>query len=78
MSSEQKKLYRSKENKLIGGVCGGLGEYFDVDPTIIRLLWVIVILMGGSGILIYLVLWVVIPEKKDNISKKDDGKEEKK
>lgn len=56
-------LYRSETNKVLGGVCGGLGEVFTIDPTLIRILFVIAALFGGSGILFYLVLWVVIPTR---------------
>ena len=56
-----KKLFRSETNKVIGGIAGGLGEYFDVDPTIIRLAFVLITLAGGSGVLIYLILWLIIP-----------------
>jgi len=59
-----KKLYRSAKDKMIGGVAGGLGEYFNVDPTLIRLLFVLVCLLGGSGIIAYLILWIIVPEKK--------------
>jgi len=48
---------------MIGGVCGGLGEYFDVDPTIIRVLWVAVTLFGGAGVIAYLILWVIVPQE---------------
>ncbi len=57
-----KRLYRSKNNSMIAGVCGGLGEYFDMDPTFIRLLWILFILAGGSGILAYIIAWIVIPQ----------------
>ena len=57
-----KRLYRSKNNSIIAGVCGGLGEYFDMDPTFIRLLWILFILAGGSGILAYIIAWIVIPQ----------------
>lgn len=57
------RIYRSETNKIIGGVCGGLGEYFNVDPTIVRIIFVIITLFGGSGILIYLILWLVIPSQ---------------
>ena len=57
-----KRLYRSKNNCMIAGVCGGLGEYFDMDPTFIRLLWVLFILAGGSGVLAYIIAWIVIPQ----------------
>ena len=58
-----KRLYLSDTDKKIGGVCGGIGEYFSVDPTLIRLLWVIFALMGGSGILAYIIAWAIIPQK---------------
>ena len=58
---ENKKLYRSEENKLFLGVCGGLGEYLDVDPTVIRLLWAIFVLAGGSGILVYIIAAIIMP-----------------
>lgn len=57
----QKRLKRSRTEKMIGGVCGGLGEYFGVDPTIIRVLWVAVTLLGGAGVIAYLILWIVMP-----------------
>ena len=56
-----KRLYRSRDRK-IGGVCGGIAEYFNVDPTLIRLLWVIFALTYGSGLLAYFSCWAVIPE----------------
>jgi len=58
-----KKLFRSKRNRIIAGVCGGIGEYFDIDPNIIRLLWVISGLIMGSGIILYILAWIIIPEK---------------
>ncbi|MBN1630079.1 MAG: PspC domain-containing protein [Thermoleophilia bacterium] len=59
----RKRLYRSRADKMIGGVCGGLGEYFEVDPTIVRVLWVAVTLFGGAGVIAYLILWVIVPEE---------------
>ena len=59
----KKRLYRSKTNSMIAGVCGGLGEYLDIDPTFIRLLWILFILAGGSGILAYIIAWIVIPQQ---------------
>lgn len=56
-----KKLYRSRQNKMIGGVCAGLGEYFDLDPTLIRLVMIIAFFGAGAGLLAYLVVWVLIP-----------------
>ena len=57
-----RKLYKSREYKTIAGVCGGLAEYFDIDVTIVRLIWVAFCLMGGSGILAYFIAALVIPE----------------
>ncbi len=56
-----KRLYRSGKDKILGGVCGGLAEYFNVDPVIIRLIWAAAVLFYGSGILLYLIAWVIIP-----------------
>ncbi|NOR46559.1 MAG: PspC domain-containing protein, partial [Methanosarcinaceae archaeon] len=58
----KKRLYRSRDNSMIAGVCGGLGEYFDMDPPFIRLLWIVFTLAGGSGILAYIIAWIVIPQ----------------
>jgi len=62
--AKAKKLYRSKKNRIIGGVCGGIGEYLKTDPTIIRLLLVIAILIWGAGLFAYLIAWIIIPEEK--------------
>lgn len=56
-----KKIYRSEKDKMIGGVCGGLAEYFNIDVVIIRLLWVLLFFLEGSGLIAYLIAWVVIP-----------------
>ena len=58
---ESKKLYRSVNNKMLGGVAAGLGEYLNIYPTIIRLGFVALALMGGPGIVIYLIMWLVVP-----------------
>jgi len=60
----EKRLYRSRENTVIGGVCGGIAEYLDIDPTIVRLIWVFSALYGGIGIIAYLVCLIVIPENR--------------
>jgi len=57
----EKRLQRSRTEKMIGGVCGGIAEYFSVDPTIVRILWVIITLLGGAGLLLYIILWVIMP-----------------
>ncbi len=59
---EQKKLYKSPTNRMIFGVCGGIGEYFNIDPTIVRLVAVIFGCMGGAGLLAYIIAAIVIPE----------------
>lgn len=61
--SMEKRLYRSRTDRMIGGVCGGLGKYFDVDPTLIRLAFVLMFVFGGSGLLLYFILWIVLPEE---------------
>ena len=58
-----KKLYLSNTNKKIGGVCGGIAEYFGIDATLVRVLWVVFALTAGSGILAYLIAWLVMPKK---------------
>ena len=60
---EPKRLYRNQHNKILAGVCSGLGDYFNIDPVIIRLLWVVLTIFGGAGILIYIIAWIIIPEK---------------
>lgn len=63
--SGNQNLYKSNVNKKLCGVCGGLGEYFNIDPTIIRLLWVVIVLCGGSGILAYIIAALVMPKRPD-------------
>lgn len=58
-----KRLYRSNTEKMIGGVCGGLAEALDLDPTIVRVVFVLLALLGGHGILLYLILWLVMPRQ---------------
>ena len=66
MNNDYRKLTRSGENRMICGVCGGLGEYLNVDPTIVRIIWIFFSLAGcGTGLLVYLVASVIIPEKMD-------------
>lgn len=62
-----KKLYRSDTDKMILGVCGGLAEYFDIDATLIRIGWVVLVFMLGTGILAYLICALIIPHKPDYI-----------
>jgi phage shock protein C len=59
-----KKLYRPLQGRVLGGVCAGIGSHLDVDPTVIRLVWVALTLLSlGTGIIVYLVAWVLIPEE---------------
>ena len=62
MFAMEKRLYRSTTQKMLGGVCGGIAEYFDIDPTLVRLALVAITLFGGSGIIAYIVAYLVIPE----------------
>ena len=59
---EQKKLYRSKKNRMICGVCGGIAKYFNIDPTLVRLAFVLISMGAGSGILAYIVAAIIIPD----------------
>jgi phage shock protein C len=61
-----KRLYRSGKDRILGGVCGGLGEYFSVDPVIIRILWVGFSLMYGAGILAYILAWIIVPRNPNH------------
>lgn len=64
-----KRLYRSRKNKMIAGVCGGLAEYFNVDPVIIRIIGILLLLPGGApGIVPYVILWVVVPKAPETKS----------
>ena len=58
------KLYKSNSNKMIAGVCGGIAEYFNVDPTLVRLAWVVFALFAGSGLLAYIIFALVMPNIK--------------
>lgn len=62
MESAPKKLYRSKSNRFIAGVCGGLGDFFNIDPTWIRILFVLFLFAGGAAFLAYLIMWLIVPE----------------
>ena len=57
----QRKLYRSRNDSRIAGICGGLGEYLDIDPTLVRLVFVLLALTGGHGVLLYIILWLIVP-----------------
>ncbi|MFA4907280.1 MAG: PspC domain-containing protein, partial [archaeon] len=60
-----KRLYRSDKEKIIGGVCGGIAEYFEADPLLVRVLWIILTLFSlGAGIIAYLIAWIIIPKRR--------------
>jgi len=62
MNTQGKRLYKSESNKVIGGVCGGLGEYFGIDPVILRIIAVVLIFAHGAGLLIYFIAWLCMPK----------------
>lgn len=58
------KLHRSRKNRMLAGVCGGLGEFFGIDPTIMRIIWIVGTLFSmGFGVILYIILWIVVPEE---------------
>ena len=62
MAYNGKRLHKSEREKKLCGVCGGLSEYFNIDPTIVRLAWVVFSLLGGSGVLAYIIAALIMPE----------------
>ena len=58
-----RKLYRSRTNRQLAGVCGGVAEYFNIDATLVRVLFVVFAVLGGPGLLAYLLLWIFVPEE---------------
>jgi phage shock protein PspC (stress-responsive transcriptional regulator) len=60
---EPKRLFRSRKDRILGGVCGGLGTYFNLDPVLMRLIWVVLFFFAGFGLLAYILAWIVIPEE---------------
>jgi phage shock protein C len=59
---EPRKLYRSRNQRMLGGVCGGLAEYFNLDATLIRVLFLVLAVFGGTGLVIYVVMWLIVPD----------------
>lgn len=62
MSETMKRLYRSRQNRMIFGVCGGLGEYFNIDPTIVRVLFLASFFLAGTGGILYIIMGIIVPE----------------
>lgn len=73
----EKKLYRSKKNEVVAGVCGGIGEYFDVDPTIIRIIFIILTIWGGAGIILYIIGMLVIPYEGQDLKQSQERNKER-
>ncbi|MDP1604499.1 MAG: PspC domain-containing protein [Legionella sp.] len=63
LSETSKKLYRSRRDRMIAGVCGGLAIYFNMDPTWVRLIFILFLLLGGSAILVYVIMWMIVPKE---------------
>ena len=59
---EPRKLYRSRSQRMIAGVCGGLSDYFNIDATLVRVLFLLLAVFGGTGLVIYIVMWVIVPD----------------
>jgi phage shock protein C len=63
---QPERLYRSRTERRIWGVCGGIAEYFNIDPVIVRLIWILFTLAGGAGIITYIVAYLLVPEKQES------------
>jgi phage shock protein C len=61
--AQTRKLYRSRTDRKLAGVCGGLAHYFNLDATLIRVLFVVLAVLGGAGLVIYLVMWIIVPNE---------------
>lgn len=68
---QPKRLYRNPENRVLGGVCSGLGAYFNADPVLIRIIFILFTILFASGILIYLVMWMIMPEARTEAQKRE-------
>lgn len=66
LNTPYKKLYRSRKDRMIAGVCGGLAEHFGIDPTWVRLLFILFMLLGGSALLVYIIMWLIVPLSPNN------------
>ncbi len=73
---DTKRLYRSRQDKIIGGVCGGIANYFNVDPILIRLFFILMFFAEGAGLLAYIIAWIIIPMEPSFIGNDDREKEE--
>jgi len=73
----ERKLYRSRNDQVIGGVCSGIAEYFGVDTVIVRLLAALAVFIGGGGVMAYIIMWIVIPEKPSDMETSERTFEDK-
>lgn len=81
-TSARRRLFKSRQHRVIDGVCGGIAEYFGVDPTIVRILWVLITLLGGSGLVLYIIAMIIMPVNRENFGQSPasppvSGKEER-
>jgi len=60
---EPKRLFRSRKDRILGGVCGGMGSYFNLDPVLVRVVWAVLLFAAGVGFLAYIIAWIIIPEE---------------
>jgi phage shock protein C len=61
--AQTRKLYRSRTDRKLAGVCGGLAQYFNLDATLIRVLFIVLAVLGGSGLVLYLAMWIIVPNE---------------
>jgi phage shock protein C len=64
--AKTRRLYRSRTDRKLAGVCGGLAQYFNTDATLMRVLFVVLALLGGPGLVIYLLMWILVPEEPED------------
>lgn len=64
---EKKRLWRSRNDAVIAGICGGVADYLKVDPVLIRVLWIVFTFVGGGGLIAYLICWLVIPREPEEL-----------
>jgi phage shock protein C len=74
MENAPKKLYRSQEDKIIAGVCGGIGKYFEIDPILIRGAFILLGLINGAGLILYIILAIIVPKEPSQVLKTEDSK----
>lgn len=58
-----KRLYRTPKDRILGGVCGGIGKYFDIDPVIVRLIWALFSFVVGFAVIVYIIAWIIVPKE---------------